>query len=81
MAHAYVRGPIPLTQATLAATPRYSCGRTALRGYLMTSRHWKFSQVASLVFVGAMLAFGLVGAIATGDNTLMSDAVIVQSAS
>ena len=47
----------------------------------MTARHWKFSQVISLAFVGAILAFVLIGAAATGEGSLMSDAMIIQTAS
>lgn len=47
----------------------------------MTARHWKFSQLISLAFVGAILAFVVIGAVANGEGALMSDAVIVQTAS
>ncbi len=47
----------------------------------MTARHWKFSQVISLAFVGAILAFVLIGAVAGGESALMSDAMILQTAS
>ena len=46
----------------------------------MTARHWKFSQVYGLAFVGAILAFALSGTIAGGENSLMSDAMIVEAA-
>ncbi len=47
----------------------------------MTDRHWKFSQVISLAFLSAILAFVLIGAVATGKGALLSDPIIVQAAS
>jgi len=47
----------------------------------MTNRRWKLSQVISLSFVGAILAFVLMGAIKTGESALMSDTMIIQPTS
>ena len=67
--------------ATVRTAPRSYSGRSALRGYLMTTRNWKLSQVISLTFVGAILAFVLISALGAGESTLMSDTVIAQTAS
>jgi hypothetical protein len=47
----------------------------------MTARNWKFSQIMSLAFVGAILGFVLIGAVAGGEGALMSDAIILQNLS
>jgi len=46
----------------------------------MTARRWKLSQLISLAFVASILAFAVVGAVATGEGSLMSDAKIIQPA-
>ena len=41
----------------------------------MTARHWKLSQIISLVFIASVFAFGIFGSLASSADPLLSDAV------
>lgn len=46
----------------------------------MTERRWKFSQIISLAFVGAILCLGAFSSLDSASNTLMSDVAVTRTA-